>query len=106
MAGDMNEHVAHILIARVNALETQMKNLQDTLEPKVEKLKVVCLQHRLALEKLGKSTKGLVAKVTKLEEDLANLCIVMPSLPPLDDEKMPPWEGCEKVNEEQVEPMS
>lgn len=102
----MDDHTANILIAKVTALEIQMKDLQDTLEPRVEKLKVMCIQHREALEKLGKFSKGMVEKVRKLEADLANVCIVMPVLPPLDDEKMPPWEGCGKVNEEQVEPMN
>lgn len=101
----MNDHDAFMLIAKVTALETQMNHLQDTLVPKVERLEALFVQHRQVLEKLAPFSKGLGAKVARLEEDLANVRIVVPDLPPLDDEKMPPWKGCGNVKEEKVEPM-
>ena len=94
-----------MLIAKVTALEMQMKNLQDTLVPRVQRLDALYVKHHKVLEKLAPFCKGLQAKVTRLEDDLANIRIVVPDLPPLDDEKMPPWEGCGKVKEAKVELM-
>lgn len=102
----MDDHTAHILIAKVTALETQMNHLQDTLVPKVKKLEELYVKHHHVLARLAELSKRQQAKVVTLEEDLANVRIVVPDLPPLDDEKMPPWEGCGKVKEEKVEPMS
>ncbi len=103
----MNDHNVHILLAKVTALETQMKNLQDTLEPRIQRLDALFIKHHQVLEKkLAPFCKGLQAKVTRLEEDVANIRITVPDLPPLDDEKMPPWEDYVRVKDETVEPMS
>ena len=102
---DYNAYNDYILSAKVTALETQMKDLQDTLGSKVQRLEALYIKHHGVLEQLAPFCKGMGAKVKKLEEDLANIRMVVPDLPPLDDEKMPPWEDYVKVKEEKVEPM-
>jgi len=100
MVDGMNDYNAYILSAKVAALETQMENLQDTLEEKVKRLEAMYVKHHQVLERLAPFCKGLQTKVTTLEGDLANVRIAVPDLPPLDDEKMPPWEAYVRVKEE------
>ena len=101
----MNDHDVFMLIAKVTSLETQMNHLQDTLVPKVEKLEALTIKHHRALQKLGPFCDILKTQVLTLKDDVANIRIAVPDLPPLDDEKMPPWEDYVKVKEEKVEPM-
>jgi len=55
---------------------------------------------RDAVEKLNNHNEKLQAQNDDIRKEFANLRIVMPALPPIDEETMPPWEDYVKVKAE------
>lgn len=73
--------------ARLKVLITQL--VHDLKHEKEENRAL-----RDAVEKLNDHNETLQAQNDDIRKECANLRIVMPALPAIDEETMPPWEDC------------